>query len=277
MNQASIPAGPRGLVESDGEQIYFESWGEGETILFSHGMGGNHAIWYQQVPVFASRYRVVTWDQRGFGRSTGESGDIGPQPSVRDIEKILDHLGVERAHLVGQSMGGWATLGFAAAHPKKTHSVVLADTIGGIFTPDIKDAFEGYAELIASSPPPDSLPLGVHPAVGGQLADEDLAQSFLYSQIGGLTPSPSPVTISRLLASIDLTDGLEGLNAPLLFVVGDNDPIFPPSLIAQAAELVPDSDVVVIPDTGHSPYFERPADWNRIVLEFLQRSSRGAC
>lgn len=271
MSQVSIAAGPRGFVESDGERIYYESWGEGEVVLFSHGMGGNHAIWYQQVPVFASQYRVVTWDQRGFGRSTGESGDIGPQPSIRDIERLLDHLEVDRAHLIGQSMGGWATLGFAQTHPDRALSVVLADTVGGIFTPEIRKSLDDYAEVVANSPPPAQLPLGVHPAVGGQLADDDIARSFLYSQIGGLTSSPPPVTISRLLAGTDLTEGLGRLSAPLLFVVGENDPIFPPALIQRAAELAPSSEVAVVADTGHSPYFERPADWNRAVLEFLQR------
>lgn len=271
MNEVSIAAGPRGFVESDGEQIYFESWGEGEAVLFSHGMGGNHAIWYQQVPAFASRYRVVTWDQRGFGRSTGNSDYIGPQPSIRDIEVILDHLNVDQVHLIGQSMGGWATLGFAQAHPKRALSVVLADTIGGIFTPEIRESFEAYADYVANSPPPGQLPLGTHPAVGEQLAERDLAQSFLYSQIGGLTDAPPPVAISRLLADTDYTGGLERLRAPLLFVVGENDPIFPPRLIEQVAAIVPGSEMAVISDAGHSPYFECAADWNRVVLEFLHR------
>lgn len=271
MNQDPIAAGPRGFVRSDSERVYFETWGEGEVVLFSHGMGGNHAIWYQQVPFFARRFRVVTWDQRGFGRSTAQTGDIGPQPSIRDIERLFDHLGVDRAHLIGQSMGGWATLGFAQRYPDRALSVVLADTIGGIFTPEIRESFGAYAEVIANSPPPDQLPLGAHPAVGGQLAEEDLARSFLYSQIGGLTASPSAVTISRLLASSDLTDRVDRVPVPLLFVVGENDPIFPPGMIKQAAELVPGSEVAVIPDAGHSPYFERPGDWNRVVLEFLQR------
>jgi 3-oxoadipate enol-lactonase len=271
MNQDSISAGPKGHVDSDGERIYFECWGDGEAVLFSHGMGGNHAIWYQQVPFFARRYRVVTWDQRGFGLSTSRSGDIGPEPSIRDIEGLLDHLEVDRAYLIGQSMGGWATLGFAQAHPDRTRSVVLADTIGGIFTPEIRESFEAYAEVIASSPRPDQLPLGAHPAVGGQLAADDLARSFLYSQIGGLTDPPSPVTISRLLAETDLTGGLDRLRSPLLFVVGENDPIFPPSLIERASRLVHGSEIAIISDTGHSPYFERPADWNNVVVRFLQR------
>jgi 3-oxoadipate enol-lactonase len=69
----------RGFIESDSEQIYFESWGDGaETVVLAHGLGGSHAVWYQQVPFLAQQYRVVTWDQRGFGRSTSNSRNIGP-------------------------------------------------------------------------------------------------------------------------------------------------------------------------------------------------------
>lgn len=273
MTGTSILPGPRGVVESDGEDIYFESWGTGDTVILSHGMGGNHAIWHQQVPVLASRYNVVTWDQRGFGRSTARSGEIGPRASIRDIDRILNECGVESAHLIGQSMGGWATLGFAMAHPDRALSVVLADTIAGIFTPTIRESFARYAELVAASPPPDRLPLGVHPAVGGQLVEEDLARSFLYGQIGNLTPAPHPALISRVLADTDLTDGVDGLEASVLFVVGEHDPIFSPAMIRQAADLVPNGEVAVISDTGHSPYFERADAWNDVVLQFLQGST----
>lgn len=271
MPSSQIPAGPKGFLDSDGEKIYFESWGSGETVVLSHGMGGNHAIWYQQVPALATRYRVVTWDQRGFGRSTAATGHIGPEPSIRDLGRLLDRLEAERAHLIGQSMGGWPSLGFALAHPERTISLTLADTIAGIFNPRIKQALIDYAQVIATSPPPDQLPLGAHPAIGDQLADEDIAQAFLYGQIGALAPGPSRTAISELLVATDHTEHLHRLDAPTLFIVGENDPIFTVDLIEEARELVPGSEISVIPDSGHSPYFERPGAWNDVVLEFLQR------
>lgn len=274
MDGASIPAGPRGFVRSGGEQVYFESWGSGDPVVLTHGMGGNHAVWYQQVPALAVRYRVITWDQRGFGRSTASTASLGPEPSVADLRAILDHLGVGRAHLIGQSMGGWPSLGFALESPERVTSLVLADTIGGIFTPRIREVFHAYSEVIAASPPPDQLPLGSHPALGPQLARDDPARAFLYSQIGGLAGSASPIVISELLAATDHTDELDRLTSPTLLVVGENDPIFSPDLIREAASLIPNSEVSVIDDTGHSPYFERPDVWNHRVVGFLQRSTR---
>jgi pimeloyl-ACP methyl ester carboxylesterase len=264
----------RGFIDSEGERIYFESWGDtGEPVILAHGMGGSHAVWYQQVPFLVQQHRVITWDQRGFGRSTSNTGDVGPVASVRDLLGLLDHLEVERAHIVGQSMGGWSALGFAIHHPDRIISLTLADTIGGIFTPDIRQSLLDYGVEAATGLPPDQLPLGEHPAVGSQLLDEDLARSFLYSELGSLTDPPPPAVIMPLLVTTDHTARVSDVRVPTLFVVGEHDPIFPPSMIKSAASHIDGSRVEVVESTGHSPYFERPALWNDIVAEFLQQSS----
>ena len=264
----------RGFVESNAEQIYYESWGgAGEAIILGHGLGGSHAVWYQQVAALSAHYRVVTWDQRGFGRSSATSGDIGPVPAARDLARLLDHLEIETAHVVGQSMGGWSALAFAIDHPERVGSLVLADTTAGIFTHQIYEALLNYGMETSKSPPIDELPLGHHPAVGTQLLAEDLAQSFLYTQLGSLTDPPPPAAIFPLLLSTNHTDRLADLKAPTLFVVGEDDPIMPPPLIEAAAQLIDGSTVEVIGDTGHSPYFERPSDWNDVVSAFVQHSS----
>jgi pimeloyl-ACP methyl ester carboxylesterase len=273
MYRSPISTGPHGFVHSGGEQIYFESHGAGVAVILCHGMGGSHAVWYQQVAHLAERFEVITWDQRGFGRSTALTGELGPGPAVTDIAAILDHLEIDRAHVVGQSMGGWSALGFALDHPDRTISLVLADTIGGIFTDDIRRALSDYGAVVAAGPAPDMLPVGEHPAIGGQLALDDLAQAFLYSQLGSLTDPPSPLVVMGLLMATDHTARIGGLTAPTLFVVGESDPIFPPRLIRIASALVAGSRVAVVSDAGHSPYFERPHRWNAIVGEFLQRSN----
>lgn len=262
----------RRTIDSEDDQIYFETWGDGfETVVLSHGMGGHHAVWYQQIPTLSRQYQVVTWDQRGFGRSS-HIGPIGPGSAVIDLTRILDHLEVERAHMIGQSMGGWSALGFAVENPARTASLVLADTTAGIFDDQIRETLTAYGQQIASGPPPNDWPLGFHPAVGAQLLDEDLAKSFLYGQMGSLTDPPSPLEVIEALIATDHTVPASTLETRTLFVVGENDPIFPPALIERAATFIPGSRVEVVADAGHSPYFERPDAWNDIVTRFLADS-----
>jgi 3-oxoadipate enol-lactonase len=263
-----------GFTDSDGEQLYFECWGSsGGLIILSHGLCGSHAVWYQQVAYLSQHFRVLTWDQRGFGRSTRSTGAIGPVPAVRDMVLVLDALEAERAHVIGQSMGGWSALGFAIDHPDRVISLVLTDSTAGIFTSRIRRTLIDYGKAIAAGPPPNELPLGFHPAIGTQLLGEDLAQAFLCTQLGSLTDPPSPPEILPLLMATDHTDGASSVAIPTLFIVGEHDPIFGPNLIESAANLIPTSTVKIVENTGHSPYFERPDRWNDIVTAFLPQSA----
>ena len=264
----------RDFIESDSEQIYFEFWGDsGPVVILGHGLGGSHAVWYQQVAFFSQRYRVITWDQRGFGNSTRSTGVIGPAPAVEDLARVLEHLEVERAHVIGQSMGGWSALGFAIDHPDRVVSLVLADTTAGIFTPAIRQTLADYGKEIATDSSSTELPLGFHPAIGTQLLGEDLAQAFLYTQLGSLTEPPSPAEIMPLLMNTDYTAEASHITCPTLFIVGEYDPIFSQQAIESAANIIPGSRVEIVENTGHSPYFERANRWNDIVAGFLAQST----
>ena len=259
-----------GFVTSEGEQIYYEISGVGESVLFCHGAGGNHAIWFQQVPAFVPRYRVITWDQRGFGRSTNNAGKAGPRVAVRDLAALLDHLGVNRAHLVGQSMGGWVVLGFALASPERVRSLVLADTLGGIRLPDPSEQTKRALERVGAALLDPNLPIGFeHPCLAPDFAQREPARAFLYTQVSSLAP-PTPLSALLELAEVSRTrEELERLTVPVLFLVGSLDPLFPVVDIERASRLVPGARVVEIPGCGHSPYFEDPDRWNQAVLEFL--------
>jgi 3-oxoadipate enol-lactonase len=260
--------GPQGFFESENESLYFESYGEGEPLILCHGLGGNHAIWYQQVPALARHYRVVTWDQRGFARSSNRSAKAGPGAAVKDLKALLDHLKIESAHLIGQSMGGWAVLGFALDAPERTQSLVLADTIAGIYTPSIAASFDA---ALKARPSPSDLPFGRHPAIDLQLTHNNLAQAFLYSQIGSIA-EPVPAEMLTLLRNTAYSlDSVGKLDTQTLFIVGSNDPYFSPVAVREAAGLFRNASVEEIPDTGHSPYFETPALWNAAILKFLQK------
>src|SRR5271156_2946347 len=113
----------------NGVELYYESYGDGPPLVFAHGAGGNHLSWWQQLPVFASRFRCVTFDHRGFGFSRDVPDSPGPRAFGDDLRGLLDHLGIDRANLVSQSMGGWTNAAFAVAHPERVRTLALCDTM----------------------------------------------------------------------------------------------------------------------------------------------------
>jgi pimeloyl-ACP methyl ester carboxylesterase len=256
-----------GFTDSDGERIYYESVGEGEpALVLCHGAGGNHAVWYQQVPVFGRHRRVISWDHRGFGRSSAQGGPTRPELAVRDLGAVLGAAGVSGPiDLVGQSMGGWAALGFALADPARVRRLVLADTPGGIMTPELVAALRalGPAPLGAADV------LGVHPALGASLVARDPARAYLYQMLGAFGEPEVAKIAPALFGTIIADERLAAFAGRMLFIVGAEDALFPPAAIRASAAKVPGARVVEIRDAGHSPYFEQPEVWNRAVAEFL--------
>lgn len=261
----------RGLVESDGESIYWEhtSRGDGDTrpvVVLSHGAGGTHAVWYQQVPELAKHFRVVTWDSRGFGNSSNDNDAPGAEAAAGDLAAVLDRLGVERAHLVGQSMGGWHVTAFAMANPDRVLSLTLADTVGGLWTPELRKAMAAFSGAGGLSSADDLV--GGHPALWSGTAERDPAPAFLYQALGTFHTPPMHRLGETLAWGAD-HEQVAALGVPVLFVAGEHDQIFPSEMLARSAALVPNAAFVEIADAGHSPYFEQPAAWNDAVVRFL--------
>lgn len=255
-----------GTLASAGERIYYEVAGDGEAVVLCHGLGGNHAVWYQQVPVFARSFCVVTWDQRGFGMSTNAAGESGPAAAALDLAALLDHLSVERAHLVGQSMGGWAVLGFALSSPERVRSLVICDSTAGAWNDEIRAAFAG-----GRAPQEPRAALGAHTAIGAALRSDDLTKAFLYQQIGGFRGTIDDAEmIARLLSTRFSGEDVARLRLRVLALVGADDDLIPPEAVRALARAIPGAAFVQIPQAGHSPYFEQPDAWNEAVLFFLR-------
>ena len=260
------PTRQTGFVEHDGESLYYEVVGSGGLpLVLSHGAGGNHAAWYQQVVPFAADRTVITWDHRGYGRSTDRADRSAPDVATTDLLAILDHLGITRADLVGQSMGGWTTVGVALARPSLPRSLVLADTLGGFTSPAIAAALA--ARRPGALTTPDAA--GFHPALDPSFSRRSPEQAHLYQSLGRMGSADPAVILPRLLAVSHNASEAENLTMPVLCLVGDRDPLFPPASVRALAGLLPDARVVEIPGSGHSPYYEDASTWNTMVGRFF--------
>jgi len=254
------------FMVKDGLRLYYEdTGGDAPVLLFLHGAGGNHLSWWQQAPVFAEEYRCVTVDQRGFGQSPDVPGGPGPAALATDALALLDHLGIRRAALVAQSMGGWAAVGAAVRAPERLWAVVMANTVGNLTNPDIAALRQ---KLAAASPPRP--PVLWHAALGPTFRKTQPVRSFLYAQIAGLN-APLPAEFREQLGRLTTpVDRYAAAGVPTFFLTSDEDGLIWPELSQKAHEHVPGSRFERVEGAGHSTYFERPDVFNREVGAFLK-------
>ncbi len=262
-------------IERQGAEIYYETHGDGPPLVLVHGAGGSTIVWWQQVPYFAPRYRVVVLDQRGFGRSRCAPDSEGARYFTADLEAVLDAAGVEAAALICQSMGGWTGLQLALRRPERVHALLLSGTPAGVQTPKVVEAFAALAQSVGAemnrSPRWDT----AHPAIAADAFERDPSRAFLYGQIAGLNP-PGAVLRSALHEVRADPEALRRHRVPTLLVGGENDRLFPPPVLREVAAAIPGAHFHEIPRVGHSPYFEAPEEFNRIAQEFLDRHWPGA-
>lgn len=107
------------FAKTNGVDMYYEVYGQGPALVLAHPGGGNHLSWWQQVPVFAQTFTCITCDHRGHGYTRDLPDDPGAAAYAEDLAGLLDHLGIRKEAIIGQSMGGWTAVGFAVAYPER--------------------------------------------------------------------------------------------------------------------------------------------------------------
>jgi pimeloyl-ACP methyl ester carboxylesterase len=247
-------------VTSGESRLYYEDVGEGPAVVLAHGVGGNHASWFNQVPTLSKRYRAIAIDHRAFGNSEDVEG-IGASAYVDDLERLLDTLELDRVFLVAQSMGGGTCAGFACRAPQRVRALVHCDSLAGCGLPAPYDA--EYSKVNAAN---DGLSQAER-VLGPRILAGDPERTYLYLQIASFN-SVTRKTLKGQMPKWTPAE-LAASGVPVLFVAGEDDIICPPRLIRVVHELVPGSHFEVLPGSGHSAYFEDPAAFNALLLGYL--------
>lgn len=257
-------------------RINYEVAGRGRAVVFIHGWSLNLTAWDDQVRAFAPGYRVVRYDRRGFGKSTGFP-DVTADPA--DLRTLLDTLGVTRATLIGHSQGGEVALAFAVAFPERVDALVLygAGPPVGFGVPfDGPDTFPDLP-AIARQHGVDSAGrvLFAHPLAWVPPGRRDVLDRYgvfwaAYSK-RDLLEDHAP---SMKVAPVQITQ-LRTLAVPTLVVVGDHEmPYF--LLVAEMfAYSLPKARKVVIPNAGHGAHFVQPRLFNAALRKFLVATAGG--
>lgn len=254
------------FAEVNGARLYYEQHGHGPDVVFLHGAGGNHLSWWQQIPALRESYRCTVFDTRGWGVSTGEMV-LGRFVFGTDLVALMDHLGIERAHIVAQSMGGRAVAWFARRSPERIQSLVLCGTTAGATNDRIRELQDELKERRG--------PGGLRKhSLGAPFEEADPAHATLYRQIANLNPPRPKGLLGRPPKTYhgSMHDHLGNMGVPIMFVVGELDMITSPEMIREAHSLVPGSAYVEFAGAGHSAYFEQPKRFNSVLQDFLARS-----
>ena len=266
------------ITTDDGVKLYFEEVGEGTPIIFVHEYAGDHRSWEPQMRHFARRYRCITYSARGYPPSdVPGTPDAYSQDLARDdIRSVLDGPGIDEAHVVGLSMGGFATLHFGFEYPDRALSLTVAGCGYGA-EPGKREQFREETEATANGIEAKGMDeVGKVYALGPtrvQFQNKDPrgwaefeTQLREHSSLGGANTMRG--VQARRPSLYDLTDKMQALTVPTLIVNGDEDePCLEPGLLMK--RMIPSAALSVLPKTGHTMNIEEPALFNAVVEDFL--------
>jgi pimeloyl-ACP methyl ester carboxylesterase len=268
----------------DGVRLYYEETGAGAPIVFVHEFAGDHRSWEPQMRFFGRRYRCIAYAARGYPPSDVPENvaSYSQQRAAADIGAVMDGAGIERAHVVGLSMGAFATLHFGIDYPERALSLVAAG-VGYGAEKTREAAFRAGAEQVARG----------FETRGSRAFAEVYGTSAARVQLEAKDPrgwrefvdqlaEHSPIGAANTMRGVQakrpslygLEDQLSKLAVPTLIVAGDEDDnSLQPSLFLKLT--IPTSGLLVLPKTGHTINLEEPDLFNRAVADFLAQVTAG--
>ena len=269
----------------DGVRLYVEETGAGLPVLFVHEFAGDHRSWEPQVRALSRRYRCLAYNARGYPPSDvpDDESAYSQDRAVADAVAVLDALDVDSAHVVGLSMGGFATLHLGLRHPERARSLVVG-ACGYGAQPEKREAFREESALIADAfDRAGAAKVAERYAIGParvQFQNKDpRGWAEFAAQLAGHDSRGSALTmrgVQRERPSLyDLTDELRALEVPALVIAGDEDEgCLEPSLMLKRT--IPTAGLALLPKTGHTCNLEEPEAFNRLVERFFADVEHGA-
>lgn len=258
------------LTLCDGERLHYAVRGDGPPLLLVSGLNGVASFWAPHVEALAARFTVVRHDHRGTGRSSHSRIDYSVEQMADDVIQLMDHLGIERAHLVGHSTGGAIGQTLALDRPERIDRLVLSATWSAADA-YFRRLFEVRAETLRASGPAayvQANALFMRPPAWTR----DNAAALAAEEAVATAEFPPPeVMLSRIAAILrfDRRAELDRIAAPTLVVAARDDIVTPLYYSEELAARIPGAELVVLEDGGHFYPVVRDAEFRQAVLDFL--------
>ncbi|HEY1234995.1 MAG TPA: alpha/beta hydrolase [Candidatus Binatia bacterium] len=244
---------------------YWDTGGTGEPVIFLHPASGSALVWLYQQPLFANAgYRVIAYSRRNYYNSDS-APDSNPGSASVDLQSLIEYLGLNKFHLVSSAAGGSVAADYALSHPERLLSLTVSSNNLAARNGYIAEAAERIKLKEWDDLPRWFRELGPsYRAVN----PEGVAKWIELNE-----KSETGRGARQTLVNIVTPDKLESLKVRTLLITGAADMFTPPSIMRMIARHVPNNELVIVPECGHSPYWEQPEFFNRTVLEFIRRTS----
>jgi 3-oxoadipate enol-lactonase len=265
-------------VKASDINIYYEIHGQGEPLLMIQGYAQYSGHWTTLIPPFSNDYQVITFDNRGTGRSDKPEPPYTMKMMAADVKGLLDSIGIDKASVFGVSMGGMIAQEFALSYPDKVINLVLGcTTCGG------KQAVAPTKESLEFlfSPELGKLPVAERARVttnwlwSKEFIDKHTEAVDAYVDITVKYPTPTQgyAGHASAIAGHDTYDRLPQIKVPTLVIAGDADRIIPPDNSKILASRIPGAELVMVKNAGHG--FTESPEATRAILDFLKRHPKG--
>ncbi len=252
-------------IEVRGVNLHYEVYGSGDPVILSHGLLDNCSIWKAQAEIMARRHTVVLYDHRGHGLSGKPRGDYSVRSLTEDLRGLITGLGLERAALVGHSLGGMVALCLAIEHPDLVSKLALVCTTASLLPrmPITGRLMAGMGYL---------MPYGMFTRKVMRLRVSEPGVDLVSAGPDRTTQTPKHVAYAcgkGLLTGYDLRSSVSRVRALTLILAGDKDRGAPVAMSRFLHRRIRGSRLHIIRNCGHIPMLEKPEEFNRILTDFL--------
>jgi pimeloyl-ACP methyl ester carboxylesterase len=273
---------PRAFI--NGVNLYYEDAGRAVPMIFVHEFAGEARSWAPQVRFFRERYRTITFNARGYPPSDvpEDPAAYSQRQAVEDIRGVLDYLQIDKAHVIGLSMGGYATLHFGLLYPDRALSLVVAGAGYGS-KPEERETLRrdcaALADRFEREPMEKVAAMYAMGPARVQFRDKDPQGWEQFCELLKQQSAKGHALTMRRVQSMresiyELGDRMARLTVPTLIVTGDeDDPCLEPALFMKRT--IPTAGLLIIPRSGHTINLEEPDVFNRHVLEFVTAVDAG--
>ncbi len=254
------------LAKINGKEIFYEIYGEGQPLIFIHGLGVTHQMWKWQIEDLQNDFQVIVYDLPGHGQSENRISETNVYKGLADdLVGLMDHLGIGKANIVGLSLGGRLAIAMAVHYPERVAKLVISSTFEKL--QGLKEKLRTWmgTNLLKKM----TLSKIVESSASGFFPNPEHAEAAkIYTEEALKTDKSALIKLSEAAKEVDYSNNLKNIQQPTLVFAGEKETLMI-KIAERIASQIPNAKIEIVPDVGHIWNMEKPQLFNRKLREFL--------